>query len=66
MRSLPEAIFELIGYVPGVGDEEEKLRFLKFVHENSFEGTFSDVNAYPEVIEETNINKVANAVEAVV
>ncbi|SCY47604.1 hypothetical protein [Pseudomonas flexibilis] len=66
VRSLPEAIFELIGYVPGVGDEEEKLRFLKFVHENSFEGTFSDVNAYPEVIEETNINKVANAVEAVV
>ena len=65
VRNLPGAILELIEYRPKENDEEEKVRFLKFVHENSFDGTFSDANAYPEVLRADNVINVCDAIEAV-
>lgn len=65
VRSLPELILELVAYKSGSGDEIEKIEFLKFVYANSFAGTFSDVNAYPEIVEKGNVVSVVNAVEAV-
>lgn len=65
VRKLPEIIVELIGYNSRPSDEVEKINFLEFVCINSFSGTFSDVNAYPEVLLDENVVKVCDSIEAV-
>lgn len=67
VRDLPRIICEQVLWQESCEDMvKEKIGFLSQLYLNSFEGTFSDVNAYPEVLSERNIVDVSNAVEAVI
>lgn len=65
VRELPTIINDLIRFTPQPQDEARKLTFLANLYINTFEGTFSDVDAYPEVLAEENIKNVCNAIEAI-
>lgn len=66
VRDLPGIICEQALRQEICGDMfKEKIGFLSKLYLNSFEGTFSDVNAYPEVLSYRNVMDVSNAVEAV-
>jgi len=40
-------------------EKDNRLEFCQYLWRNSFEGTFSDPNANPKIMEETNVRKVA-------
>ncbi|MFD2520280.1 hypothetical protein [Emticicia soli] len=46
--------------------EDNRLEFCKYIMKNSFNGTISDPNATPHVLEQENVNNLANAIEIAV
>lgn len=65
LKSLPQLILEQICYAESGENFKDKIKFLEEIHDNSFEGVFSDVKSYPEVLSQSNILKVCDAIEAV-
>lgn len=65
IRELPFILDELFHYHKCDHDDSNRIKFLADLYLNSFDGVFSDVKSYPEIMDIENIKNVCSAIESV-